>query len=151
MGEAQYSYVIFPQDPLPHLVCSFITGILQSQVHHGVLQSPAHVELQGEVVDTLQKKNERNNSSNILSVFFYHYMSKKQKNTINCFLNKQNRALKLTTHSQEDTNNITHVLHLVPLMALRHYLCSTTAAALRDSTATTISLHTEANQTTGPQ
>lgn len=29
-----------------HLVHSLITSVLQSQVHHGVLQSAAHVELQ---------------------------------------------------------------------------------------------------------
>lgn len=39
----------------PHLVCGFIAGILQGQVHHGVLQSTAHVKLQGEVVDALQE------------------------------------------------------------------------------------------------
>lgn len=49
----------FPHDPLPHLVCGFITGVLQGQVNHGVLQSPAHVELQGEVVDTLHENSEK--------------------------------------------------------------------------------------------
>lgn len=39
---------------ISHLVGGFITGVLQSQIHHGVLQSAAHVELQREVVHTLQ-------------------------------------------------------------------------------------------------
>lgn len=36
------------------LVHGFITGILQCQVHHGVLESAAHVELKGDVVHTLR-------------------------------------------------------------------------------------------------
>lgn len=39
--------------PLPHLIGGLITGVLQGQVHHGVLQCASHVELQGQVVDPL--------------------------------------------------------------------------------------------------
>lgn len=38
-----------------HLVDGLVTGVLQRQVHHGVLQCAAHVELQGEVVHTLHR------------------------------------------------------------------------------------------------
>ena len=41
------------QQVASHLVGGLITGVLQGQVHHGVLQSAAHVELQGDVVHTL--------------------------------------------------------------------------------------------------
>lgn len=51
-----------PPHPLLHLVCGLITGVLQSQVNHGVLQSAAHVKLQGEVVDTLQENKEYDNT-----------------------------------------------------------------------------------------
>lgn len=37
-----------------HLIGGLIAGVLQGEVDHGVLQSPAHVELQGQVVDALQ-------------------------------------------------------------------------------------------------
>lgn len=37
-----------------HLVHGLVTGVLQGQVHHGVLEGATHVELQGDVVDTLQ-------------------------------------------------------------------------------------------------
>lgn len=37
-----------------YLIGGLITGVLQRQVHHGVLQSPAHVELQRQVVHALQ-------------------------------------------------------------------------------------------------
>lgn len=40
----------------PHLVGGLIAGVLQRQVHHGVLEGAAHVELQGDVVDTLRKE-----------------------------------------------------------------------------------------------
>lgn len=39
----------------PHLVGGLITGVLQGQVHHGVLQCPAHVEFQRQVVDPLPR------------------------------------------------------------------------------------------------
>ena len=40
--------------PTPtHLVGGLVTGVLQCQVHHGVLQRPAHVEFQRQVVDPL--------------------------------------------------------------------------------------------------
>lgn len=42
-----------------HLVCGFITGVFQCQVNHGVLESPAHVELKGEVIHPLQDKTEK--------------------------------------------------------------------------------------------
>lgn len=38
----------------PHLIGGLIAGVLQRQVHHGVLKCAAHVELQGDVVDTLR-------------------------------------------------------------------------------------------------
>lgn len=37
-----------------HLVSGLITGILKRKVHHGVLESAAHVELKGDVVHALQ-------------------------------------------------------------------------------------------------
>lgn len=40
-----------------HLVNSLITGVLQPQVNHRVLQRPPHVEFQGEVINPLQEKN----------------------------------------------------------------------------------------------
>lgn len=36
-----------------HLVDGLIAGVLQPQVDHGVLQRPAHVELQGQVIHPL--------------------------------------------------------------------------------------------------
>lgn len=39
--------------PEPDLVDGFIAGVLQPQVDHGVLQRPAHVELQGQIVHPL--------------------------------------------------------------------------------------------------
>ena len=39
-----------------HLVDGFVASVLQPQVNHGVLQSPPHVELQGEVVNPLKEK-----------------------------------------------------------------------------------------------
>lgn len=45
-----------------HLVHGLIAGVLQGQVHHGVLQGTAHIELKGNVVHTLQfgrKKGEK--------------------------------------------------------------------------------------------
>ena len=40
--------------PTPaHLIGGLVTGILQRQVHHGVLQRPADVEFQRQVVDPL--------------------------------------------------------------------------------------------------
>ncbi len=39
---------------LSHLIRGLITGVLQCQVHHGVLEGAAHVELKGDVVHTLQ-------------------------------------------------------------------------------------------------
>lgn len=42
-----------------YLVGGLITCVLQAKVHHGVLQSPTHIELQGEVVNTLQKTREQ--------------------------------------------------------------------------------------------
>lgn len=39
---------------LSHLVRGLIAGVLQCQVHHGVLEGAAHVELKGDVVHTLQ-------------------------------------------------------------------------------------------------
>lgn len=38
----------------PHLVGGLVAGVLQRQVHHGVLKCAAHVELQGDVVDALK-------------------------------------------------------------------------------------------------
>lgn len=38
---------------ISHLVGGLIAGALQGQIHHGVLQGSAHVELQREVVHTL--------------------------------------------------------------------------------------------------
>lgn len=43
----------------PHLVGGLIAGVLQRQVHHGVLECAAHVELQGDVVDALRVFMER--------------------------------------------------------------------------------------------
>lgn len=37
-----------------YLVHGFVTGVLQRKVHHGVLEGAAHVELKGDVVNTLQ-------------------------------------------------------------------------------------------------
>lgn len=42
---------------LCHLVRGLITGVLQCEVHHGVLEGAAHVELKGDVVHTLQFGN----------------------------------------------------------------------------------------------
>lgn len=39
-----------------HLVNSLVTGVLQPQVNHRVLQRPPHVEFQGEVINPLQEK-----------------------------------------------------------------------------------------------
>lgn len=39
---------------LSHLVRGLIAGVLQCQVHHGVLEGAAHVEFKGDVVHTLQ-------------------------------------------------------------------------------------------------
>lgn len=41
-----------------HLIGGFVAGVLQSKVDHGVLQSPAHVELKGEVIHPLQDRTE---------------------------------------------------------------------------------------------
>lgn len=41
------------------LVDGFVAGVLQAQVDHGVLQRPAHVELQGQIVHPLEKKKKR--------------------------------------------------------------------------------------------
>ncbi len=47
---------------LSHLIRGLITGILQGQVHHGVLECTAHVELKGDVVHALQfGRKARNN------------------------------------------------------------------------------------------
>lgn len=43
----------FIQLHLAHLVDGFIAGVLQPQVDHGVLQRPAHVELQGQIIHPL--------------------------------------------------------------------------------------------------
>lgn len=56
-----------PAPPKPHLVNGFITSILQAQVHHGVLQSAAHVELQGQVVNALGMQSETLTHSTLLS------------------------------------------------------------------------------------
>lgn len=37
------------------LVDGFVAGVLQAQVDHGVLQRPAHVELQGQIVHPLEE------------------------------------------------------------------------------------------------
>lgn len=50
------SFVVSHTNGFVYLVGSFITCVLQGQVHHRVLQSAAHVELQREVVDALQEK-----------------------------------------------------------------------------------------------
>lgn len=47
-----------PPDP-PDLVNGLVAGVLQGQVHHGVLQRPAHVELQRQVVDPLPETQAR--------------------------------------------------------------------------------------------
>lgn len=44
--------------PRLYLVNGFVTSILQAQVHHGVLQSATHVELQGQVVNALRRQSE---------------------------------------------------------------------------------------------
>ena len=41
---------------LSHLVDGLVTGVLQPQVNHGVLEGSAHVELQGEVVHPLDRR-----------------------------------------------------------------------------------------------
>lgn len=41
---------------LHHLVCGFVAGVFKCKVNHGVLQSPAHVKLKGEVIHPLQDK-----------------------------------------------------------------------------------------------
>lgn len=51
-----------PPSPCPHpswdahLVDSLVTGILQPQVNHRVLQRPSHVEFQREVINPLEEK-----------------------------------------------------------------------------------------------
>jgi hypothetical protein len=40
----------------PYLINRFITSILKAQVHHCVLQRPAHVEFQGKIVNALRKQ-----------------------------------------------------------------------------------------------
>lgn len=47
-------WAAWPQDP--YLVDGFIASILQAQVHHRVLQSTAHVELQGKIIDALREQ-----------------------------------------------------------------------------------------------
>lgn len=55
-----------PPPPSSHLVDSLITGILQGQVHHGVLQRPAHVELQRQVVDPLPDRQMARGRASVL-------------------------------------------------------------------------------------
>lgn len=54
---------------LLYLVDGLVTCVLQAQVHHGVLQSPTHVELQGEIVDAL--KESRKQAAN-KEIYFRH-------------------------------------------------------------------------------
>ena len=51
----------------PDLVDGFITGVLQPQVDHRVLQCPAHVELQRQIIHPLvekEKKKKQNRNHN---------------------------------------------------------------------------------------
>lgn len=47
----------------PHLVHGLITGVLQREVHHGVLEGAAHVELKGDVVHSLRCREEGRNET----------------------------------------------------------------------------------------
>lgn len=42
-----------------YLVDGFITGVLQPQVDHGVLESPAHVELQRQIIHPLHMRQKK--------------------------------------------------------------------------------------------
>jgi len=41
------------------LIDGFVAGVLQAQVDHGVLERPAHVELQRQIIHPLEERRER--------------------------------------------------------------------------------------------
>lgn len=57
MEKSGHFFRVDPRAPGLHLVNGFIAGVLQAQVHHRVLQGAAHVELQGQVINTLGRQS----------------------------------------------------------------------------------------------